>query len=195
MTRTGLAFVVISTILRTSNMAQGTQDRPVNHTGDLTTNQKTFSLPHERATQALATLIAQHFAPDSRLWLWGEIGVGKTTLARALIRTLCRQNTMTVPSPTFAIVQPYGPPHEETIPILHVDLYRVNSPQDCLELGLGDWPHRMIVEWPRHGWSRHELPPATLELTLTATGADSREAVLRARPRYGVERWYLENPA
>ena len=88
--------------------------------------------------------------------LSGDLGAGKTTLARAMLKA--RGLAGEAPSPTFAIVQPYAPP-EVDIPIAHVDLYRIEDADELIELGLDDYRYdgALLIEWPERlggeGWS------------------------------------------
>ena len=85
--------------------------------------------------------------------LSGELGAGKTTLARAILSGLGLATE--APSPSFAIVQPYAPP-ETNLPVLHVDLYRIKSPAELDELGLDEarGDHALLIEWPEHMGNR-----------------------------------------
>src|SRR5262245_32619329 len=103
------------------------------------------ALPDERAT----TLLGQDLAGAARagdvLLLEGDLGSGKTTLARAFIRALAGDPWMEVPSPTFTLVQSYA----TTPPVQHVDLYRLGAPDEVEELGLfRDEQVVTLVEWP-----------------------------------------------
>lgn len=82
-----------------------------------------------------------------KIALSGTLGAGKTTLARGILAGLGYDGE--VPSPTFAIVQQYEPP-ETRIPVAHIDLYRIEEPEEIPELGLEDTliDGAMIVEWP-----------------------------------------------
>ena len=92
---------------------------------------------------ALAAIVR----PGDAIGLSGDLGVGKTTLARGLLRGLGLVGE--APSPSFAIVQPYAPP-ETRLPVLHVDLYRLDDGADTVELGLDDarQDHLLLIEWP-----------------------------------------------
>jgi tRNA threonylcarbamoyl adenosine modification protein YjeE len=82
------------------------------------------------------------------LLLDGAVGAGKSTLARALIRSLTRPD-MEVPSPTFTLVQSYGLP--DGVELLHYDLYRLDGPEELEELGweaAGAPDTVVLVEWP-----------------------------------------------
>lgn len=102
-------------------------------------------LADDAATAALGATLAASLAPGDLVVLNGDLGVGKTALARAIIRTLSGDAIMDVPSPTFALVQPYDTPAG---PVLHADLYRLGDPREVDELGLLDNPAAIVlVEW------------------------------------------------
>lgn len=107
--------------------------------------------------------------------LHGDLGAGKTTLARACLRALGA--TGAVKSPTYTLVEPYelGP-----LRVLHMDLYRLSEPEELYGLGVFDEPPSStwwLVEWPEKGGAL--LPRATLEIHLHADGA-GRTAQLKA---------------
>jgi tRNA threonylcarbamoyladenosine biosynthesis protein TsaE len=104
-------------------------------------------LADEAATLALGARIAAVLEPGDAIALTGDLGAGKTTLARGILGALGLKEE--APSPTFVIVQPYEPP-ETRIPIWHVDLYRLENPDEARELGLDDARRNcaLIVEWP-----------------------------------------------
>ena len=90
-----------------------------------------ITLADEAATTRLGAALAQHVAAGDALLLNGDLGMGKSTLARGLIRALTRPDE-DVPSPTFTIVQFY----EGLTPVAHFDLYRLEDPEEIQEIGL-----------------------------------------------------------
>lgn len=107
---------------------------------------QTIELADDDATAALGRGIAAQLRPGDLVLLEGDLGAGKTALARAIIRTLAGDAQLDVPSPSFALVQPY---EANGHPILHADLYRLGDPREVDELGLFDRPDAIVlVEWP-----------------------------------------------
>jgi tRNA threonylcarbamoyladenosine biosynthesis protein TsaE len=99
----------------------------------------------------------------SVLYLSGDLGVGKTTLARGFIRGCGIRDA--VRSPTYALLEPY---EGQDITVVHLDLYRLCDPAELEALGLRDWAspkHVWLIEWPEKGGS--SLPPPDLHLTLS----------------------------
>ena len=101
---------------------------------------------NEAATEALAAKIEKICGIGDMVALYGSLGVGKTVFARAFIRARAGEDEE-VPSPTFTLVQPY---ECDPVPIYHFDLYRLNVPDEILELGLEDAMDTgsVLVEWP-----------------------------------------------
>jgi len=113
-----------------------------------------------KAAQDLATTLKK----PTILCLYGDLGMGKSVFARALIRALCNDETLEVPSPTFTLVQTY---EDCEIPIHHYDLYRIKKPEEIFELG---WEESCanaitIVEWPERLGAYKPLE--TLDITIT----------------------------
>jgi len=110
-------------------------------------------LADESATAALGARLAAALKPGDLVLLEGGLGAGKTALARAIIRTLMADEKLEVPSPSFALVQPYET--ASGTPILHADLYRIVDPREVDELGLFERPEAIVlIEWPEKA---HEL--------------------------------------
>lgn len=117
--------------------------------------------------------------------LEGDLGAGKTSLARAILHALGFASE--VPSPSFAIVQPYAPP-ELSLPLWHVDLYRLDNPGEVAELGLRDarTDHALLIEWPERLGARW---PDMLMLRIEGEGGERR--LTAAVPPAWKSRWTL----
>lgn len=118
------------------------------------------------ATEALGARLASALAPGCVLYLRGDLGAGKTTLARGLLRGLGHPGT--VKSPTFTLVEPYQLGRWR---LFHWDLYRLADPEELEYLGLRDQIDGeavLLIEWPERG--RGELPAADLAVTLDYAG-------------------------
>lgn len=120
---------------------------------------RTIALPDENATRALGEALAAAMPRSAVLYLEGDLGAGKTTLARALIQRLIPGAR--VKSPTYALVESYDTPRGM---LHHLDLYRIADPGELDFLGLDDPEASWIVEWPERGGDR--LPAPFLHLTL-----------------------------
>ena len=135
----------------------------------------TLALPDQAATEALAALLRPLLRPGDVVALGGDLGAGKTTLARALIRAAAGAG-IEVPSPTFTLVQTYELPAG---PLWHFDLYRLSGPDEVVELGWDEARAEGIalVEWPdRLG---PLLPAERLEIALSyGAKPESRAAVI-----------------
>ena len=108
-----------------------------------------LDLPDEAATLEFAADVARWIGPGDLVTLAGDLGAGKTTFARALIRALMRDPDLEVPSPTFTLIQVY---EGSAYPIVHADLYRIARPEELAELGWEEAAEGalVIVEWPEH---------------------------------------------
>jgi len=144
-----------------------------------------LALPDAAATEALGRALAPLLREGDVVALFGDLGVGKTSLARGALAALGLAEE--APSPTFAIVQPYAPP-EVALPVAHVDLYRLDAPEEAAELGLDDLLEdgALLIEWPeRMGGG---LWPHALRLTLAPDGAGGRRLTWHA-PAAWEGRW------
>jgi tRNA threonylcarbamoyladenosine biosynthesis protein TsaE len=118
-----------------------------------------MKLHGEAATAAFGELLAVNARPGDVITLSGPLGVGKTALARGFIAALGHRGE--VPSPSFAIVQPY---EELDPPVWHVDLYRLEDASEIEELGLDAASDAvLLVEWPER--AGEEAWPKALALT------------------------------
>jgi hypothetical protein len=124
----------------------------------------TVTLPNEQATARFAIDIAAALEPGDLVTLSGDLGAGKTTFARALIRYLANDDTIEVPSPTFTLIQTYELPR---FLLVHADFYRLSGTAELAELGFDDLPERTVVllEWPDR--AAGFLPPDRADITFT----------------------------
>jgi hypothetical protein len=123
-----------------------------------------IAIANEAAMYKFARDIALALEPGDLLTLSGDLGAGKTTFARALIRHLAGDETMVVPSPTFTLMQIYELPR---FPVVHADFYRIEGPGELSELGFDDLPKDSVVllEWPDR--AAGFLPPDRFDVTFT----------------------------
>jgi len=148
-----------------------------------------FALPDADATAALGEALAATRPARAVVFLHGELGAGKSTLARAWLRAL--GVTGAIKSPTYALVERYPIPGGEAA---HLDLYRLAAAAELDFLGLDELAAEAtlwLVEWPERGAGR--LPPPDLHLALAADGA-GRRAVLAAGSPAG-EAWVARLPS
>ena len=128
-----------------------------------------MKLADEAASRALGAALAELVRPGDVVALSGPLGAGKTSIARGLIAALGHHGE--VPSPSFAIVQPY-----EMLdpPLWHVDLYRIDDPGELLELGLDSIRDDgvLLVEWPERAGGN--AFPEALHLTIAPDGPARR---------------------
>jgi N-acetylmuramate 1-kinase len=125
-------------------------------------------LPDEAATAALARELALFVRPGDCLAISGDLGSGKTALARGLIQALSPQGeSLEVPSPTFTLVQTYD---DTRVAVAHFDFYRLNDPAELAETGFQELvdSHLTLVEWPDR--LPGELPDDRLDIALEIAG-------------------------
>jgi tRNA threonylcarbamoyladenosine biosynthesis protein TsaE len=139
-------------------------------------------LPDAAATEAFGARLAACCKTGLLVCLRGELGAGKTTLVRGMLRGL--GHTGAVKSPTYTLVESY---RFDGLAVHHLDLYRLGDPGELEWLGirdlLGDGA-LCLVEWPERGAG--VLPPPDLELQLDYRG-EGRHLVAHARDERGVE--------
>ena len=130
-------------------------------------------LADEAATAAMAQRLAPLLRRGDVVALSGDLGAGKTCFARELLRALGHSGE--VPSPTFTLVQVYD---LSPCPVWHVDLYRIATPEEALELGIEDAFAEAIalIEWP--GRLGVLLPSERLDIRLDFAGPEGRLATV-----------------
>ena len=148
-------------------------------------------LPDERATLALGAALAGALAPGLVIYFRGELGAGKTTVIRGLIRALGWQGV--VRSPTYALVEVYA---VSRLDLHHFDFYRFHDPREWIDAGFREsFNGRTVslIEWPERAGGL--LPPADVEIDLELLAA-GRNAVLTSSSLAGQrclalveERW------
>jgi len=140
-------------------------------------------LEDPKASEAFGARLAALVRAGDAVTLSGPLGAGKTSIARGVLHALGLEGE--APSPSFAIVQPYAPP-EVRLPVLHVDLYRLDDPAELGELGLDEarWDSLLLVEWPEHGGTWDDA----LALTLAVEPDGARRLTARVPPAWEA-RW------
>lgn len=125
-----------------------------------------ITLADARTTESLGGALAGALPRPALVFLQGELGAGKTTVVRGLLRALGHPGT--VKSPTYTLVEPYS---LASGPVYHFDLYRLAEADELAELGIRDYfddAAICLVEWPERGEAA--LPTADLHLLLTVAG-------------------------
>jgi len=142
------------------------------------TFERTVLLADLAATEGLGARIAAALSVGDAVALEGDLGAGKTTLARAILRSL--GVTEDVPSPTFTLVQYY---ETQKLPIRHYDLYRIEKPEEVNELGLDEAldDGAALIEWPERALAW--LPPDRLHVALSMHDG-ARRAKISGPPRW-----------
>ena len=144
-----------------------------------------LALKDEKATEALAIRLAEIAKPGDIFALAGPLGTGKSHLARAFVRALTTPDEE-VPSPTFTLVQSYA---SAKGPLFHFDLYRLEAPDEAVELGIDDAFAEGIslLEWPdRLG---RLLPARALKIELAAGPSPSERIASISGDEAWTRRW------
>lgn len=147
-------------------------------------NERRLFLENESETEKLGgelAAIAQSSERSITVFLEGDLGMGKTTLSRGVIRGLGHKGA--VKSPTYTLVEPY---EELDPPAYHFDLYRLGDPEELEYMGIRDYfsgRNFCLIEWPERG--KGVLPDPDIEIHLERQG-EGRSVVLRARSELGA---------
>ncbi|MFN3129612.1 tRNA (adenosine(37)-N6)-threonylcarbamoyltransferase complex ATPase subunit type 1 TsaE [Roseibium sp.] len=141
---------------------------------DLTGTFLSLSLKDESDTRQLAEDLSVILKSGDLLCLSGDLGAGKSTFSRALIRNIASDPDLEVPSPTFTLVQPYDLPR---LPLAHFDLYRLEEPEELGELGLEEIleDSAALIEWPE--MAEDLLPKTALWLQFRHGGGEDTRQV------------------
>jgi tRNA threonylcarbamoyladenosine biosynthesis protein TsaE len=137
-----------------------------------------FHTQSEEDTIALGERLAAELPARTVVLLIGNLGAGKTTLAKGIVKGLGAAQPDEVSSPTFTLIHEYSPS------AYHVDLYRLDSPAQLATLGLEEIFDReavVLIEWGEKFLER--LPEERIEIRLRATGENSREIEISSRLR------------
>lgn len=136
-------------------------------------------VPDAEAMEEIGRLLARTAGRPGVVYLEGELGTGKTTLVRSLLRGLGYSGK--VKSPTYTLVEPYA---LANLTVYHLDLYRLADPEELEWLGIRDLDNRvdlLLVEWPDHGAGL--LPPADLVISIEHQGSGRLLRVQTPTPR------------
>lgn len=115
-------------------------------------------------TDILGCLLSAQLKPGNLVLLEGELGAGKSALARSIIRSALKCPELEIPSPTFLLVLPY---QDQQTSFLHADLYRLNNPEEIEELGLFEDPATiMLVEWPQRAPNLFKLADLVIKIEI-----------------------------
>lgn len=127
-----------------------------------------YELPDEVATQEFGGLLAEELLFPGVVYLYGQLGAGKTTLTRAILRQLGYAGA--VKSPTYTLVEEY---QLGTKKLLHFDLYRLADPEELEFIGVRDYFESdalFMLEWPQRGVGFIPDPDLEIELQLAGEG-------------------------
>jgi tRNA threonylcarbamoyladenosine biosynthesis protein TsaE len=150
------------------------------HSGHDNRRDKSVQLPDEFSTLNCGEVLAQALTPGLIVYLRGDLGAGKTTLTRGILRGLGHAGK--VKSPTYTLVEPYP---DTRIPVYHFDFYRFSSPDEFLEAGLEEYFEAggaCLVEWPDK--AQPHLPHADMEIFMSMDGM-GRQLSIQANSKEG----------
>ncbi len=147
---------------------------------------RTVNVADEAGTLRLADDIAAIARPGDVVALYGDLGMGKSAFARAVVRRLADEPDLEVPSPTFTLLQSY---ETGRFPVHHFDLYRLADPDELIEIGFSEaiGEGLSLIEWPDRAGD--ELPAKRLDIVISeGDGLNGRRFSLEARGNSWAER-------
>ncbi len=139
-------------------------------------------LADEKDTLGLGAALAPALTPGLVIYLQGDLGAGKTTLVRGLLRALGHEGN--VKSPTYTLIEPYV---VSSLHLYHFDFYRFTSPEEYFDAGLDEYFTAQgvcLIEWPQK--ASPYVAPADIEIGLTVSG-DGRDAIIRPLTEAGQQ--------
>jgi tRNA threonylcarbamoyladenosine biosynthesis protein TsaE len=152
-----------------------------------------FELDSESACENLANTIADLIRSlpvmnaGFQVWFYGDLGSGKTTLIRYILKSLGHLGK--VKSPTYNLCEPYSILiHDQPMPLHHFDLYRMNHPLEWEEAGFKDilsLPGINFIEWPEK--AENTLPPPDLKIHLSYVSQSVREGFIQGHSQLGQD--------
>jgi tRNA threonylcarbamoyladenosine biosynthesis protein TsaE len=128
-----------------------------------------FASKSEAETRELGYQLAQRLPDTGVVLLTGDLGAGKTTLAKGIVEGLGAAAGDEVTSPTYTIIHEYGDP----VRVYHIDLYRLDTPEEVIGLGFEETKAVLLIEWGERFPTL--MPEKRVSITLTAADDDTRE--------------------
>lgn len=141
---------------------------------------QTLIINDEPHMAQLAAAIAKGLCPGVKIYLSGQLGAGKTTLIRFILKSLEIKDN--IKSPTYTLVEPYKIDNQQ---YYHFDFYRIHSPEELFTIGIEDYLTEdaiCFIEWPEH--AKEILPPPDLQVNISIRG-QGRKLMMYAASQQG----------